>query len=91
MTNTNTDDSSDAKEFVTVKVPRADRKAAKRIRPDGSDITHGDCLVAGAKALADRLDQIDGIVDGIDSETRALMLEILQDVHQVAEERASDE
>lgn len=43
-----TDD--DAKEWVTVKVPKADREASKDARPD--DASHGDCLVAGAKALA---------------------------------------
>lgn len=40
----------DATEWVTVKVPAADRDAAKDARPTGA--THGDCLVAGARALA---------------------------------------
>jgi len=36
--------------WVTIRVPESDRDDAKDIRPD--DATHGDCLVAGAKALA---------------------------------------
>lgn len=38
-------------EWVTVKVPEADREMAKETRPDGA--TYGDCLVAGAQELAD--------------------------------------
>jgi len=37
-------------EWVTIRVPEHNRDDAKEIRPD--DATHGDCLVAGAKALA---------------------------------------
>jgi hypothetical protein len=48
----------DAKEWVTVKVPREDKAQADEYRPDGS--TFGDCLVAGAERLA----------DGLDSDTR---------------------
>jgi len=36
--------------WVTIRVPESDREDAKAARPD--DATHGDCLVAGAKALA---------------------------------------
>jgi len=36
--------------WVTIRVPESDRDEAKDVRPD--DATHGDCLVAGAKALA---------------------------------------
>ena len=38
-------------EWVTIRVPEGDRDEAKDVRPD--DATHGDCLVAGAKALAE--------------------------------------
>lgn len=37
-------------EWVTVKVPKADREQANVYKPDSA--TWGDCLVAGAKALA---------------------------------------
>ena len=47
-----------AKEWVTVKVPKADKQQADEYRPEGS--TFGDCLVAGAERLA----------DGLDSDTR---------------------
>ena len=36
--------------WVTIRVPEANRDDAKDIRPDNA--THGDCLVAGAKILA---------------------------------------
>jgi hypothetical protein len=39
----------DAKEWVTVKVPREDKAKADDYRPEGS--TFGDCLVAGADRL----------------------------------------
>jgi len=43
-------------EWVTIRVPEHNRDDAKEIRPD--DATHGDCLVAGAKALANGEDQL---------------------------------
>jgi hypothetical protein len=49
-----TDDSDGAKEWVTVKVPKADKEQADEYRPDGS--TFGNCLVAGAERLNDDLD-----------------------------------
>jgi len=36
--------------WVTIRVPEANRDDAKEIRPENA--THGDCLVAGAKALS---------------------------------------
>jgi len=45
---------TDAKEWVTIRVPRADRDTAKDRRPE--DATHGDCLVAGAERLNEHLD-----------------------------------
>lgn len=41
-------------EWVTLKVPKADRDKANNYRPDGS--TYGDCLVAGAERLNDHLE-----------------------------------
>jgi len=43
--------SNESKEWVTIRVPEADRDDAKDIRP--ADATHGDCLVAGARALTE--------------------------------------
>jgi len=47
---------TDATEWVTIRVPEPDRDDAKDIRPD--DATYGDCLLAGAKALADGEDVV---------------------------------
>ena len=41
---------SGAKEWVTLRVPKADRETCKEYRPDGK--TYADCLVAGTQALA---------------------------------------
>lgn len=53
-------------DWVTVRVPEPDRDEAKDIRPD--DATHGDCLVAGAKALAERGDNGPEISVGVTPE-----------------------
>lgn len=47
-----TDD--DAKDWVSIRVPEADRETCKEYRPD--DATYGDCLVAGAERLNEHLD-----------------------------------
>lgn len=56
--------------WVTIRVPEDDRDDAKEIRPD--DATHGDCLVAGAKALAGVDDSpkvdMDGLIDELKNE-----------------------
>lgn len=59
-----------AKEWVTVKVPKADKQQADEYRPEGS--TFGDCLVAGAERLNDHLDSDTArFGDGVDAETLA--------------------
>lgn len=50
--------SDDAKEWVTVKVPKADKEQADDYRPE--DSTFGDCLVAGAERLNEHLDSDPG-------------------------------
>lgn len=61
------------KEWVTVKVPVADKERADDYRPDES--TYGACLVAGAERLNDALDSdtrayLDG-TEGIDVDALA--------------------
>jgi len=54
-------------EWVTIRVPEPNRDDAKDIRPN--DATHGDCLVAGAKALADGNVDTDSTTDVEDLST----------------------
>lgn len=60
--------------WVTVKVPEADRERAKEYRPDGA--TYGDCLVAGAERLNEHLDSDTSLSAGANMDTDALAASI---------------
>lgn len=92
-------------EWVTVRVPAEDRERAKAERPDGA--THGDCLVAGAEALADRdaPTDADALADavaervsmanepGVEIDTESILSDLarLQELVDQVPERTADE
>jgi hypothetical protein len=70
---------TDAKEWVTIRVPEADRDAAKNRRPE--EATHGDCLVAGAEQLNEHTESDPSpAIGNADMDVDALRAAILEEL-----------
>ena len=83
----------DTTNWVTIKVPEADRAQAREYAPD--DATYADCLVAGAERLNDDLDSdtarfADGNADITATVRPTIDEDALDDLTDEVEERMAD-